>query len=66
MVKFYEVVDQASALLRQRGRVSYRALQEEFALSEKQLEALKVELTDVQELAVDKEVKMLVWVCDSE
>ncbi len=58
---FLEVVDQVSALLRSRGRISYRALLLEFALDEAQLAALKEELIDVQELAIDKDGKMLVW-----
>ena len=59
---FYEIVDQVIALLRSRGRLSYRALTVEFKLTDKSLAALKDELIEAQELAVDKDGKMLVWV----
>jgi class 3 adenylate cyclase len=41
---FYAVLDQAVALLQQRGRVTYRALKLQFQLDDDQLEALKDEL----------------------
>jgi hypothetical protein len=41
---FYAVLDQAVDLLRQRGRVTYRALKLQFQLDDDQLEALKDEL----------------------
>jgi hypothetical protein len=41
---FYAVLDQVLALLRQRGRVSYRALKVQFHLDDEQLDALKEEL----------------------
>ncbi len=59
---FYEVVDKVVELLRNRGRVSYRALKREFELNDEYLEDLKEELIDTQELAIDKEGKMLVWI----
>jgi hypothetical protein len=43
-VKVSEMVEQASNFLRRMGRVSYRALQREFALDEKDLADLKEEL----------------------
>src|SRR5262245_15190238 len=58
---FYAVLDQVVVLLRQRGRASYRALKVQFQLDEEQLEALKEELIDIQDVAVDKDDKMLVW-----
>src|SRR5262245_9751103 len=57
----YAVIDQVVALLQQRGRLTYRALKVEFGLSEEQLEAIKEELIDGQEAALDKDGKMLVW-----
>jgi predicted ATPase/class 3 adenylate cyclase len=60
-VKFYHVVDQVVGQLKKRGRVSYRALQLEFDLSDEHLDTLKEELISIQELAVDKDGKMLVW-----
>ena len=60
-MKFSEIVDQATALLQRKGRLSYRALTREFELDESALEDLKDELIDIQELAADKDGKMLVW-----
>jgi hypothetical protein len=48
-------------LLRRQGRVSYWALQRRFDLSDNDLEDLRVELFEVQELATDRDGKMLVW-----
>ena len=61
-MKLYETIDQVIVLLRNRGRVAYRALAIEFSLDENSLAALKEELIEVQELAVDQDGKMLVWV----
>src|SRR5262245_10367911 len=57
----YAIIDQIAALLQQRGRLAYRALQLQFHLDEEQLAAVKAELIDTQEVAVDKDSKMLVW-----
>src|SRR5262249_13258408 len=51
----------AVALLRESGRITYRTLKREFDLSDDALEDLKFELIEGQELAVDKDGKMLVW-----
>lgn len=61
-MKFYDVVDQVVEQLKQRGRVSYRALQLEFDLSNEHLDTLKEELIGIQELAVDKDGQMLMWI----
>jgi hypothetical protein len=61
-MKFSEVVAQTLVWLQREGRVSYRALRLEFDLKDEVLDALKEELIEVKELAVDKEGKMLVWV----
>src|SRR5688572_30359484 len=58
---FYAVLDQIIDLLRQRGRVSYQALKRQFDVDDAYLEDLKVELIEVQELARDRDGKMLVW-----
>jgi hypothetical protein len=58
---FYEILDQVINLLRQRKRVSYQALKRQFDVDDAYLEDLKVELIEVQELARDREGKMLVW-----
>ena len=58
---FYEVLDQVVALLRQRGRVTYRALKREFQVDDALLEDLKDELISAQHLAVDEQGVILVW-----
>jgi class 3 adenylate cyclase len=60
-VDFVAVVDQAIALLRQRGRLTYRTLQRQFQLDDAALDDLKDELICGQRLAVDEEGKVLVW-----
>ena len=57
----YVVIDQVASLLQQRGRLTYRALTVQFGLSEEQLEALKEELIDGQQVAADEGGKVLVW-----
>src|SRR6266849_5005909 len=61
MMDFYGVLDQVLALLRQRGRVSYRALKRQFDLDDAFLDDLKVEIIEVQQCARDQEGTMLVW-----
>ena len=61
---FEEILDQSTAMLQRRGRVSYRALKAQFHLDDELLDVLKEELTDIQALAVDKDGKMLVWTGD--
>ena len=63
---FVAVVDQAIALLRQRGRLTYRTLQAQFHLDEAHLEILKEELLYGQRLAVDEAGRVLVWTGDTE
>ncbi len=58
----YEMIDQVAALLQQRGRLTYRALKLQFRLDDEQLEALKEELIDGQQVARDEDGKVLVWV----
>src|SRR6266852_3041109 len=58
---FYTLFDQVLDLLRQRGRLSYRALKLQFQLDDEHLEALKEEIIEVQQLATDQDGRMLVW-----
>jgi class 3 adenylate cyclase/predicted ATPase len=58
---FEEILDQATAMLQRRGRVSYRTPTLQFHLTEESLAALKEELIEVQHLAVDHDGRMLVW-----
>ena len=61
---FVAVVDQAIALLRQRGRVTYRTLKRQFQLDDTALEDLTVELIKGQRLAADEDGEVLVWIGD--
>src|SRR5262249_28835450 len=65
LMDFYAVLDQVLALLRQRSRVSYRALKRQFDLDDAYLDDLKVELIEVQQCARDQEGTMLVWTGES-
>jgi len=54
-VDFVTVVDQAIALLRQRGRLTYGTLKRQFQLDDAALDDLKDELIVGQRLAVDED-----------
>jgi hypothetical protein len=62
---FYAILDQVIAILRQRQRVTYRALKVQFQLDDDALEALKEELIEAQHLAADEAGRILVWIGDS-
>jgi class 3 adenylate cyclase/tetratricopeptide (TPR) repeat protein len=62
---FYAVLDRAIDLLRQRGRVTYRALKLQFQLDNDALEVLKDELIKAQRLAIDENGEVLVWTGDT-
>jgi len=64
-VDFVAVVDQVIALVRQRGRVTYRTLQLQFTLDDAQLAALKDELLYSQPHVVDDAGRGLVWTDDT-
>ena len=59
---FLEVIEQARAVLRGKGRVTYRTLKRQFALDEEALEDLKSELIEAERVAIDEDGKILVWV----
>ncbi len=56
-----EVLEQVRELLQQKGRITYRILKMQYELDDEQLNALKDELIDAEEVAADKDGKMLVW-----
>ena len=62
---FYAILDQVIDLLRQRQRVTYRALKVQFQLDDETLEALKDELIEAQQLARDENGRLLVWTGDA-
>src|SRR4029453_9445103 len=64
-VDFVAVMEQAIALLRQRGRVTYRTLQIQFTLDDEQLAALKDELLYSQPQVRDDTGRGLIWTEDA-
>ena len=58
---FYAVLDQAVELLRTRGRVSYRALKENFDLDDERLDAIRAELLYTHADHVSEDGQGLVW-----
>src|SRR5499426_82526 len=58
---FYTLLDHVIDLLRQRQRVTYRALQRQFDLDEETLNDLKDELLYAQQVARDEDGRVLVW-----
>ena len=61
-MRFSDIIDQTKTLLQRQGRITYRTLKREFNLDDTALEDLKFELIEGQELAVDKDGKILVWI----
>jgi class 3 adenylate cyclase/predicted ATPase len=61
---FYAVLDQALALLRSRGRVTYNALKLQFNLDDAHLAVLKEELLYVHPEVVDDAGRGLLWTSD--
>src|SRR6187200_1872577 len=59
---FREVLEQVRARVRETGRVTYRALKREFALTDDYLEDVKAELIEAERVAADEDGKVLVWV----
>jgi hypothetical protein len=62
---FYDMLDQIVHLLRSRGRVSYRALQRQFALDDALLADLKAEILYAQHPVVEDGDRGLVWTGDT-
>src|SRR4029453_15071698 len=56
---FDAILDQAIALLQRRGRLTYRALKVQFALTEEQLDALREELMGGRGAPADEGGKVL-------
>src|SRR5438105_11607325 len=62
----YAILDQVITVLRQRPRVTYRALKLQFQLDDEALETLRDELIEAQHLAADEAGKVLVWTGDAD
>ena len=58
---FVAVLDQVTALLRQRSRLTYSTLKRQFPLDDAALEDVKNERIEDQRLAVDERGDALVW-----
>src|SRR5712692_8297530 len=65
VMEFYDMLDQIVHLLRSRGRVSYRALQRQFALDDALLADLKAEILYAQHPVVEDGDRGLVWTGDT-
>jgi hypothetical protein len=63
-MSFEEILDQALAMLQRRGRVSYRALQRQFALDDTYLEDIKAELLYAYPQVSDDQGRGLIWTGD--
>src|SRR5262249_1367045 len=63
-MEFYDILDQIVNLLRSGGRVSYRALQRQFALDDALLADLKAEILYTQYPVVEDGDRGLVWTGD--
>ena len=61
-----EVLEQVRELLQQKGRITYRILKMQFQLDDEQLDVLKDELIEGEQVATDENGKVLVWVGDGE
>jgi predicted ATPase/class 3 adenylate cyclase len=61
---FDEILAQVLDLLQREKRLSYRALKVQFALDDYHLEALKDEIIEAKQLAVDEKGRVLVWTGD--
>jgi class 3 adenylate cyclase len=60
-VTFEDILQQTIAILQHRGRVSYRALQRQFALDDAYLDDLKAELLYAYPHVVDEDGRGLTW-----
>ena len=60
------LVPSLSYLLKRQGRVSYPALKIRFDLDDDYLEALKVEIIEAQQFAIDENGRVLVWIGEAE
>src|SRR5262245_8077995 len=58
---FEEILAQVLQLLQREGRLSYRALKVRFNVDDDYLEALKDEIIEAKQQAVDENGRVLVW-----
>jgi hypothetical protein len=60
-MRFFQILAGVTWLLRHRKLISYEALRQEFQLDDAGLEALRIELIQIERVAVDQEGKFLAW-----
>ena len=58
---FEEVLNEAIAMLKRQGRVSYRALKRQFDLDDEYLDDVTAEIIEVHQVATDHEGTTLIW-----
>jgi class 3 adenylate cyclase/tetratricopeptide (TPR) repeat protein len=63
-MRFDEILTQVLDLLQRERRLSYRAIKVRFTLDDDHLEALKDEIIEAKQLAVDEKGRVLVWTGD--
>ena len=61
---FDAVLAQVLDLLQREGRVSYRALKLRFQLDDEYIAALKDEIIEAKQQAIDRDGRVLVWLGD--
>src|SRR5215475_1310023 len=61
VMTFEEILAQVLQLLQREGRLSYRALKVRFNVDDDYLEALKDEIIEAKQQAIDENGKVLVW-----
>ena len=61
---FYDVLDQIIDLLKQRERVTYRAIKRQFGIDDDFLADLTEEIIDAQRVAIEEDGRILVWIGD--
>ncbi|NNL86732.1 MAG: AAA family ATPase, partial [Myxococcales bacterium] len=60
-MRFSEIINQARALLQEKGRITHGALKREFDLDDAAFEDLKAELISGEEVAREESDRVLVW-----
>ena len=63
-MEFDALLAQVLDLLQREGRVSNRALNQRFQLNDEYIEALKDEIIEAKQQAIDRDGRVLVWIGD--
>ena len=65
-VRFSDILAASTRLLQYKKRISYSALRQEFFLDDATLEALRIELIQIEQVALDQDGRCLSWAGASE